>query len=380
MAKKLRFKKYTQRQLWFYTRRALWILFAWVLVSNVLFFYEYFTLQSYNALTSEYDFTQAFTANLIVGVSAGIIGGIVTINLMEYWVRKHAFWKALVYITIAYTVTAIIISSLGALYYYSIELNKIFYAAEVIQEVKTFFTEWIFVKNFVVWLFIVIFTLIIFMVNDKFGPGVFPDYLMGRYFMPKNERRIFMFADIKNATGIAEVLGEEKYFNLLKDFFRDIAPAIVLTRGEVYQYVGDEIVVSWKMKQGLKQANAIQCFYSMKKIINYKSDNYLKKYNLVPEFKVGFHHGDVMVGELGQIKREIVFSGDVLNTASRIQSLCNVLEVEILASKEFADLNIKLPKNVVKENLGEEKLRGKAQEMELVTFQKNSEYLLPNKD
>jgi adenylate cyclase len=219
-------------------------------------------------------------------------------------------------------------------------------------------------------LVIVVVTLIIFMVNDKFGPGVFPDYLMGRYFMPKHERRIFMFADIKNATHIAEELGEERYFNFLKDFFRDIAPAIVQTRGEVYQYVGDEIVVSWKMRQGLKQANAIQCFYSMKKIIKYKSYRYLDKYQVVPEFKVGYHHGDVMVGELGQIKRDIVFSGDVLNTASRIQTLCNEFEVEILASKEFADINTTLPKNVVQKELGEEKLKGKAEEIELVTFQK----------
>ena len=372
MANKLRFKRYTQRQLWYYTRRALWIMFAWLLVSNVLFFYEFFTLKSYSALTSEYDFTQAFTANLVVAISAGLIGGIVTINLMERWVRKHAFWKALVYITLSYAITAIIISSLGALYYYSIELDQSFYNPQVLQEVQYFFTEWIFLKNFVIWLVIVLVTLIIFMVNDKYGPGVFPDYLMGRYFMPKHERRIFMFADIKNATGIAEQLGEEKYFNFLKDFFRDIAPAIVQTRGEVYQYVGDEIVVSWKMKHGLKQANAIQCYYSMKKIIKYKADNYLRKYNLVPEFKVGFHHGDVMVGELGQIKREIVFSGDVLNTASRIQTLCNALDVEILASKEFADINSKLPRNVKREDLGEEKLRGKAAEMELVTFNQES--------
>lgn len=378
MPKKLRFKRYTQRQIWFYTRRALWILFSWVLVSNVLFFYEFFTLQSYDVLTSNYDFTQAFIANQIVGVSAGIIGGVLTINLMERWVRKHAFWKALVYITIAYTVTAVIISALGAFYFYSIELNENFYSAAVIHEVQLFFTEWIFLKNFIVWLIIVLVTLIIFMVNDKYGPGVFPDYLMGRYFMPKHERRIFMFADIKNATHIAEKLGEEKYFNFLKDFFRDIAPAIVQTRGEVYQYVGDEIVVSWKMKHGLKQANAIQCFYSMKKIIKYKSNRYLKKYNLIPEFKVGYHHGNVMVGEIGQIKREIVFSGDVLNTASRIQTLCNEFEVEILASKEFADLNTKLPKNVVKANLGEEKLKGKASEMKLVTFQKKSKNMFPH--
>ena len=208
------------------------------------------------------------------------------------------------------------------------------------------------------------------MVNDKYGPGVFPDYLIGRYFHPKHERRIFMFADIKNATGIAESLGEEKYFNFLKDFFRHIAPAIVQTRGEVYQYVGDEVVISWKMKWGLKHGNAIQCFYSMKKILKYKTPRYMKKYGFAPEFKVGYHFGTVMVGEIGQIKRDIAFSGDVLNTTSRIQATCNELDVEILASKQFADIAYKLPRGVTKKEMGKEKLRGKTEEIELVTYLK----------
>ena len=179
-----------------------------------------------------------------------------------------------------------------------------------------------------------------------------------------------MFADLKNATGIAETLGEEKYFNFLKDFFRDIAPAIVQTHGEVYQYVGDEIVVTWKMKWGIKNANALQCYYSMRKILKYKAPRYLSKYDTTPQFRAGYHFGSVMVGEIGQIKRDIAFSGDVLNTTSRIQGLCSELNVDILASKEFANIAYKLPKNVVKENIGKEKLKGKSDEMELVTFRK----------
>jgi adenylate cyclase len=134
--------------------------------------------------------------------------------------------------------------------------------------------------QFFLWLIIVIFTLIILMMNDKYGPGVFPDYLIGGYFRPKQERRIFMFADIKNATGIAESLEEEKYFNFLKDFFRDISSASVQSLGEVYQYVGDEVVISWKTKQELTGGNAIQYYYRMLKIINYKKQGYLDRYGV----------------------------------------------------------------------------------------------------
>lgn len=365
-----KFSRYSIRRFVFYTRRAIWIIVAWWLISNVLFFYEYFTLINKGVLSSSYDFKSAFTANSIASVIAGILGGVITVNLMERWLRMHEFWKALLYIVLVYVATALLVSTVGALYLKSDDLGLPVYHPDVVSSLTAFFGSWLFIKNFIIWLFIVIGTLIVLMVNDKFGPGVFPDYLMGRYFMPKRERRIFMFADIKDATGIAERLGEKKYFNFLKDFFRDIAPAIVQTRGEVYQYVGDEIVVSWKMKWGLKNANALLCFYSMKYIMAYKKGRYLKKYDVYPEFKVGYHCGTVMVGEIGQIKREIAFSGDVLNTASRIQSMCNELNVEILASKEFANIAYKLPKGVKKVELGEEKLKGKQSEISLVTYER----------
>jgi adenylate cyclase len=339
-----------------------------VLISNLLFFYEYFTLLENNALTSEYDLKQSFPANLIVALAAGFTGGLVTVNLMDRWLRKNAFLTALFYIVVTYIVAAVIISAIGASYFYSEEYGLPLFDPKVLEACKTFFTTWFFIKQFIVWLIIVVGTLIVLMVNEKYGPGVFPDYLLGRYFMPKNERRIFMFADIKSATHIAEALGEEKYFNFLKDFFRDIAPAIVQSYGEVYQYVGDEVVLSWKMKQGMKSANAIRCFYDMKKLIEDKEATYLKKYGHIPTFKAGFHYGNVMVGELGQIKREIAFSGDVVNTTSRIQGLCNELGVEVLASEAFANLFFKLPKGVTRENLGGELLRGKALETALVTF------------
>lgn len=321
-------------------------------------------------MTSSFDLQTSFFSNLIVSSLAGLIGGIFTVNLMERWLRRHAFWKALSAIIVVYVFAALFVSGIGAAYFYTDYLGKPITHPEVIDAVIAFYNTFLFLKNFILWLIIVIVTLIVLMVNDKYGPGVFPDYLLGRYFMPKQERRIFMFADIKNATGIAEDLGEERYFNFLKDFFRDIAPAIVQTRGEVYQYVGDEVVISWKMKNGLKKGNAIQCFYSMKKILKYRYHRYLDSYGYKPEFKVGYHFGDVMVGEIGQIKRDIAFTGDVLNTTARIQSLCNELGVEILVSEDFAKIATTLPKGLEKVAVGAEVLRGKEHKMELYTYKK----------
>ena len=49
----------------------------------------------------------------------------------------------------------------------------------------------------------------------------------------------------------------------------------------------------------------------------YGKDFYLSHYQVVPEFKGGMDMGLVTVAEIGDIKRDIAYHGNVLNTASR---------------------------------------------------------------
>jgi adenylate cyclase len=77
------------------------------------------------------------------------------------------------------------------------------------------------------------------------------ELLNGRYQQPEAENRIFLFVDLKDSTHLAETLGNDRYSRLVRDFFRDVSPAIAAARGEVYQYVGDEVVVTWPAATGL---------------------------------------------------------------------------------------------------------------------------------
>ena len=43
-----------------------------------------------------------------------------------------------------------------------------------------------------------------------------------------------------------------------------------------------------------------------------------KKYRMVPEFKAGVNSGHVTVAEVGELKKEPAYQGDVLITAARI--------------------------------------------------------------
>jgi len=363
-----------RNRLAFYVRRAIYIFIAWVVFAVGVFMYDYITLVSNNALTSKYDFISSFTAYLVVAICAGLTGGIFTVNLMEYWLRKYRFWVALLLIVFVYTVVAVLLGSLGALYLNGPEEGLPLFRQEAILELPLFFSEALFLKNYVIWLILLVLTLIFLMVSERFGPGVFPNYLKGKYFQPKKESRIFMFSDIKGATPIAEAMGEEKYFYFLKDFFKFISPAITEFKGEIYQYVGDEIVISWKLKKTKKRKDrspnlkSLCCYYSMKKLIEKRADYFQETYGVVPEFKSGFHCGTAVVGEIGVIKRDIAFSGDVLNTAARIQSKCNELGVGILASESYRACIEPIPSKYEVLPQGNQALKGKQTEVSLVSF------------
>jgi adenylate cyclase len=223
------------------------------------------------------------------------------------------------------------------------------------------------IVNFILWGTITLFTLFLLQVNDKFGPGILLKFLAGNYHQPKKEERIFMFMDMRSSTTIAEKIGNEKYFNLLNDVFSDITNTILNYEGEIYQYVGDEIVISWPIKKGIRNANCIRCFTGIQKKLTDLGPTYKKKYEVIPEFKAGIHYGIVMAGEIGVIKKDIIYSGDVLNTTARIQEQCNHYKVDILLSKETFDL-ISDNKDYKIKHLGSIELRGKKRKIDLNTI------------
>ncbi|MEO8513000.1 MAG: adenylate/guanylate cyclase domain-containing protein [Ignavibacteria bacterium] len=194
--------------------------------------------------------------------------------------------------------------------------------------------------------------------DKKFGPGVMLKLFSGRYYHPVIEERIFMFLDLKSSTSIAERLGHIKYSRLVQDCFYDVTDIVEKYHAEIYQYVGDEIVLTWETEKGIENENCIWFFFEFQKKLAKNSERYTEYYNVVPEFKAGINCGSVTVCEIGEIKKDIAYHGDVLNTASRIQGLCNTYNKEVLISEM---LNKKVPKEKFfkRELIGEILLRGK---------------------
>jgi adenylate cyclase len=180
----------------------------------------------------------------------------------------------------------------------------------------------------------------------------------GRYHTPFEEERIFMFLDLTSSTQIAEKLGHKKFLSLLNDFFYDLTEPVSVTHGEIYKYVGDQAIITWKMKKGLKNENPLRCFFLLQEKIEKNKSLYQKKYGVVPQFKAGLHGGTVVTGEMGFIKKEIAFLGDVLNTTSRMESSCNQFGKNLLVSDWLIE-KMKPGEDFVVQPLGEISFRGK---------------------
>lgn len=170
-------------------------------------------------------------------------------------------------------------------------------------------------------------------INKKLGPGNLLKFINGKFYSPEEDEKIFLFLDLKSSTKTAEILGHKNYSAMIQECFRDIS-IIDKYGGEFYQFVGDEAVITWPIVNEENACKAILGFFHYKTILEKKSDLYLGKYGIKPEFKGSIHGGKVMVAEVGEIKREIAFHGDPINTTARIQSMCNELG-EVLLVSEF---------------------------------------------
>ncbi|MEM7369320.1 MAG: response regulator [Bacteroidota bacterium] len=174
----------------------------------------------------------------------------------------------------------------------------------------------------------------------------------------KEAQRIFMFLDLKSSTVLAEQLGHVQYFELLNDFFGDISQPVLDHGGEIYQYVGDEVVISWPLETPDLNKRSIDCFFAISDAIETRSPYYLRTFGVQPQFKAGVHCGVVSVGSMDRIKQEEVYTGEVLHIASRLEGLCNRYQSRLLISE---DLLLELPQheNMLTHSIGSIQLRGK---------------------
>ena len=168
-----------------------------------------------------------------------------------------------------------------------------------------------------------------------------------------------MFLDLTDSTVWAERLGPLVFTDFKNDFFADVAEPVLATGGRIVQYVGDEVMVSWPMTRAEHDGAPLRFFFLVEARVAARAERYRQRYGDVPRFKAGCHGGEVVTAEVGDLKRDIVHSGDVVNTAARIEGECRPRGHALLVSEEML-ARMATPDGLAVERLGPAALRGKA--------------------
>ena len=180
-----------------------------------------------------------------------------------------------------------------------------------------------------------------------------------------------MFMDLQGSTAIAERLGHNKYSQLMQNCFHDLTDIVIKYEASIYQYVGDEVVLTWDMRTVLKDLNCIKSYFAFERKLQSREEFYMKNFDITPFFKCGIDCGEVTVAEIGEIKREIAYHGDVLNTAARIEKLCSQQKKKMLISEY---LEKELPNELngfSKELIGNFELKGKSEKINIYSITLN---------
>lgn len=277
----------------------------------------------------KFDTSSSLLISITLGPIMGLISGFAQI-LTEERIQKHRSLFRLLFFRLIYGVLFLILLILGAYgvyqFYFGTSLGIVTFAIDAGSAAIYFYV--LSVDGFLT---------LLRQINLMLGEGNLRKLIQGKFYTPSEEERIFMFLDLHSSTQLAEQLGHMNYSSLIQDCFNDLGNAIADNRAAIYQYVGDEAVLTWTLKDGLKNGNCLKAFFNFKMTLQKKRNYYEKKYGVLPFFKAGMHAGMVTVTEVGKYKKEIAYHGDTLNTTARIQGQCNVLESELLISETMVD-------------------------------------------
>ncbi len=210
------------------------------------------------------------------------------------------------------------------------------------------------------------FSLLLFIVTMRrvVGGQELANILLGRYRRGIAEQRVFMFVDMEDSTRQTERLGDLGAYRLISMFFFDIDEAILDFEGRAHRYVGDEVVISWPLAQGLRNVNALRCFFAIEEIIERRASRYQAAFGVVPKFRAGLHCGPIIVGQSGDSRRQVALFGDTVNTTARLEKRSRELGCRLLASADYIE-RASLPDEFEASSLGNFQLRGRQQEIEL---------------
>lgn len=295
---------------------------------------------------------------LLIGTIGGFFAGVIELYIFQPQHQrpefaKSVFLKVITYFFMLLFLVLIVKGSIDS-YFRNITFSE-YYSNQEFQDFILYGEFRIIMLYSFAMIFLIIFTL---QVSKFLGPGVLWNYITGHYHRPRYENRIILLIDINNSTMIAEKLDPVMYYMLLDRFFFDVNAGASRHGGAIYRYIGDQVTITWPMRSRERNADCIRAFFEIKHQIHLQKKVYLNQFGFVPGFKGTAHGGQMVSGEIGDIRSQIVYYGLPLLQAARLEKLSGRSQNGLCISGDLLG-EIVLPSNYFVHQAGQLTSKGK---------------------
>lgn len=158
----------------------------------------------------------------------------------------------------------------------------------------------------------------------------------GEALRPVQREVTILFSDIRGFTALSESKSPAEVFGFLDRYFGTMVNIVKQHDGVVNKFLGDGLLAFWGAPNEDKAhaANAIRAALDMRNGLDAFNAELLAEGQAPISIGIGIHSGFVTAGLLGSGgQSEYTVIGDVVNVASRIESLTKTLEVDLLVSE-----------------------------------------------
>lgn len=99
--------------------------------------------------------------------------------------------------------------------------------------------------------------------------------------------------------------------------------------GEIYRYLSDGVIVSFEEEEITQTLKCVQDYHLN---LEEKSQEYLSIFDFEPALHSTIHQGSLLVGEIGDHKREIVFMGEAIQSLETIRAHRGQFQAECIST------------------------------------------------
>lgn len=176
------------------------------------------------------------------------------------------------------------------------------------------------------------------------SPAVMDEILAGRIRPGLGGEKKFvcvMFSDIRGYTTRSERMTPEEVIRFLNRYFERVVTLIHERGGGVVSFMGDGILAVFGAPKRLDNA-CLEAFESARGMLQYVAElnvQFREEGEAPMDIGIGLHAGEAVIGHVGSSTRhDYTAIGDVINVASRLESVTKEAGYRVVVSRTVAEL------------------------------------------